>query len=63
MHPSAPTSCIGRTAVDADGDKIGKIGQVYLNDGTGQPEWVTVSHRPVRHQAELRPGVRLRVDR
>ena len=34
---------MGRTAVDAAGDKIGKIGQVYLDDQTGQPNWVTVS--------------------
>jgi uncharacterized protein (TIGR02271 family) len=34
---------IGLTATDADGDKIGKVGQVYLDEGTGQPEWVTVS--------------------
>lgn len=34
---------VGRTAIDADGDKIGKIGQVYLDDQTGEPAWVTVS--------------------
>ncbi len=34
---------IGLTATDADGNKIGKVGQVYLDEGTGQPEWVTVS--------------------
>ena len=34
---------IGLTAVDAEGDKIGKVGQVYRDDATGQPEWVTVS--------------------
>ncbi len=34
---------IGRTAVDANGDKIGKIGQVYLDDQSGQPQWVTVA--------------------
>ncbi len=34
---------IGKNAVDAQGDKIGKIGQVYLNDETGQPDWVTVN--------------------
>jgi uncharacterized protein (TIGR02271 family) len=34
---------IGRTAVDVDGDKIGKVGQVYLDDETGAPKWVTVS--------------------
>src|ERR1700761_3510254 len=34
---------IGRTAVDLEGSKIGKIGQVYLDDQTGQPLWVTVN--------------------
>ena len=33
----------GRTVVDPDGSKIGKVEQVYLNDHSGQPEWVTVS--------------------
>lgn len=28
--------------VDVDGKKIGAIGQVYLDDLTGQPSWVTV---------------------
>jgi uncharacterized protein (TIGR02271 family) len=34
---------IGATAVDSAGDKIGKVGQVYLDDQSGQPAWVTVS--------------------
>jgi uncharacterized protein (TIGR02271 family) len=34
---------IGRTAVDSEGSKIGKIGQVYLDVQTGQPLWVTVT--------------------
>ena len=34
---------IGRTAVDLEGSKIGKIGQVYLDDRTGEPLWVTVN--------------------
>jgi uncharacterized protein YrrD len=34
---------IGPTAVENDGDKIGKIGQIYLDDRTGQPQWVTIS--------------------
>ncbi len=33
----------GLPAVDAEGEKIGKVGQVYLNDDTGAPEWVTIS--------------------
>jgi uncharacterized protein (TIGR02271 family) len=40
--PQQWDSLIGATAVDADGDKIGTVGQIYLNDGTGEPEWVTV---------------------
>jgi uncharacterized protein (TIGR02271 family) len=39
----SPERYLGRTAVDRDGGKIGTIGQVYLNDETGQPDWVTVN--------------------
>ena len=34
---------IGRVAVDSEGGKVGKVGQVYLDDQTGQPVWVTVA--------------------
>ncbi|MGY5885933.1 DUF2382 domain-containing protein [Modestobacter lacusdianchii] len=37
------TTIIGSNAVDASGDKLGKVGQVYLDDQTGTPEWATVS--------------------
>jgi uncharacterized protein (TIGR02271 family) len=37
------TTIIGSNAVDNDGDKLGKVGQVYLDDQTGRPEWATVS--------------------
>jgi len=33
----------GATVHDSDGDKIGKAGQVYLDDSTGAPSWVTVN--------------------
>jgi uncharacterized protein (TIGR02271 family) len=33
---------IGGTAYSTDGDKIGSIGQVYLDNDSGQPAWVTV---------------------
>jgi uncharacterized protein (TIGR02271 family) len=33
----------GRTAVDPNGDKIGKIDEIYLDRQSGEPEWVTVS--------------------
>ncbi len=32
----------GATVVDPSGDKIGTVSQVYLDDTTGAPEWVTV---------------------
>src|SRR5919107_4046783 len=31
------------TVYDRSGDKIGKAGQVYLDDATGAPSWVTVN--------------------
>ncbi len=33
----------GAQVVGEDGTKIGSMGQVYLDDKAGQPEWVTVS--------------------
>jgi uncharacterized protein (TIGR02271 family) len=41
-NPTDLQNMMGRTAIDADGSKIGKIGQIYLDDQTGQPIWVTV---------------------
>ena len=34
---------IGTTAYDSNGDKIGKVGQVYFDDNSGEPEWATVN--------------------
>ena len=28
--------------IDANGDKVGGVGQIYLDDQTGEPSWVTV---------------------
>jgi uncharacterized protein (TIGR02271 family) len=33
---------IGATVKDSDGDKIGKVGQIYVDPTTGQPNWATV---------------------
>ncbi len=33
----------GRTIVGSDGEKIGKISEIYEDSGTGRPEWATVS--------------------
>jgi sporulation protein YlmC with PRC-barrel domain len=32
----------GKNVVDADGDKIGTIEDVFLDRHTGEPEWATV---------------------
>jgi uncharacterized protein (TIGR02271 family) len=36
------TRLSGATVRDSGGDKIGKVAQVYLDDSSGEPEWVTV---------------------
>ena len=46
------------TAVDQQGDKIGSVGQVYLNDQTGQPDWVTVNTGLFGTAGELRAAGR-----
>ena len=37
-----PRDLIGHRAVDRNGDKIGTVDEVYLDDATGQPEWAAV---------------------
>lgn len=32
----------GGTVLDQDNNKIGKIEQIYLDDQSSEPEWVTV---------------------
>jgi uncharacterized protein (TIGR02271 family) len=34
---------VGSTMYDQDGDKVGKVGQLFLDDQTGRPEFVTVN--------------------
>jgi len=40
--PQDTEQYIRRAAVDAEGNRIGKITKVYLDDQTGQPLWVLV---------------------
>ena len=42
-NTQTPETYMGRTAVDAQGNKIGSVGQVYVNDESGVPDWVTVN--------------------
>jgi hypothetical protein len=40
--PQDTQDYIHRAAVDAEGNRIGKISQVYFDDHTGQPLWALV---------------------
>jgi len=37
------SQAIGKTVYSGEGDKIGKVGQVFLDDETGRPEFLTVN--------------------
>jgi uncharacterized protein (TIGR02271 family) len=43
LNESDAQQLIGRTAYDQDRNKIGKVGQVFLDDTTGRPDFVTVN--------------------
>jgi len=63
---------IGKDVYDVDGDKIGSASEVYLDDESGQPEWVTVrtglfgtkeSFVPIRDADLTDDGVRVNVQK
>jgi uncharacterized protein (TIGR02271 family) len=63
---------IGQDVYDASGEKIGSAAEVYLDDETGQPEWVTVrtglfgtkeSFVPIRNADLTDDGVRVPVSK
>ena len=37
-----PGAFVGSTAFDSEGEKIGKIGQIYVDPDSGQPNWATI---------------------
>ncbi|WP_432544972.1 DUF2382 domain-containing protein [Kineococcus sp. SYSU DK002] len=41
-HDFTPDTLFGTTVTGSDGDKIGKVDEVFLDNRTGQPEWVSV---------------------
>jgi hypothetical protein len=43
VNENQVSDVIGSTAYGSDGQKIGKVGQVYFDESTDQPEWVTVN--------------------
>jgi uncharacterized protein (TIGR02271 family) len=63
---------IGQDVFDEAGEKIGSAGEVYLDDETGQPEWVTVktglfgtkeSFVPIRNADLTNDGLRIPVSK
>src|ERR671927_479272 len=63
---------IGGTAYSTDGDKIGSIGTVYLDNASGQPAWVTVktglfgsneSFVPLDQAEQTSDGIRVPYDK
>jgi uncharacterized protein (TIGR02271 family) len=43
LNSSQLDQVVGSDVYGSDGDKIGKVGQVYLDDATSEPAWVTVN--------------------
>ncbi|MEU4254451.1 PRC and DUF2382 domain-containing protein [Amycolatopsis sp. NPDC026612] len=67
-----PQELIDSAVVDPDGNKLGKVGNVYLADATHQPEWITVktglfgtkeSFVPLSGAHTDRDGVHVQVDK
>jgi uncharacterized protein (TIGR02271 family) len=42
-QPQDYTAWIGHQVVDQAGDKIGKVSNIFIDDQTGQPEWLAIS--------------------
>ncbi|WP_410605118.1 DUF2382 domain-containing protein [Amycolatopsis sp. lyj-90] len=67
-----PQELIDSAVVDPTGNKLGKVGNVYLADATHQPEWITVktglfgtkeSFVPLSGAHADKDGVHVRVDK
>ncbi|MDN5793455.1 MAG: PRC-barrel domain-containing protein, partial [Brevibacterium aurantiacum] len=43
MDRSEIQNLIGGTVIDSEGKDAGKIGMIYLDDETNEPDWVSVN--------------------
>jgi uncharacterized protein (TIGR02271 family) len=43
LNDTQTREVVGSTAYDNEGQKVGKVGQLFLDDETGQPEFITVN--------------------
>ncbi|GAC1587746.1 MAG: hypothetical protein NVS3B21_02950 [Acidimicrobiales bacterium] len=46
---------IGHEVLDKDGTKVGTVGEIYLDNETGQPEWIAVKTGLFGHSHSLAP--------
>jgi len=60
--PQDPQQYIHRVAADPDGNRIGKVSQVYADDGTGQQRWLLVETGLFGARHSLAPVHEARVD-
>jgi uncharacterized protein (TIGR02271 family) len=50
-----PQELVGTEVYDVQGEKLGKVGTVYINDVSHQPEWVTVQTGLFGHKETFVP--------
>src|SRR3954447_6647382 len=43
IDTSPVSELTGRTVIDPDGDKVGKVFDVYIDNQTDQPEWLAIT--------------------
>lgn len=43
MQMTSTYEFVGRTVFDRDGEKLGTVKEIYLDEQTGQPEWATLA--------------------
>ncbi len=53
---------IGHDVVDSEGDKIGKVSQIYMDEHTGQPEWVAINTGMFKSRSSFAPLQGARAD-
>lgn len=53
--PGPPDSWTGRTVVDQDGSKLGKLEHVYLDESTNRPTWGVVKAGPLGRRRHFVP--------
>ena len=58
--PPSPSDWEGQTVLDREGDKIGKIEEIFLVEETGRPEWGLVKLGKIKGHATLVPLTRAR---